>query len=55
MAGYGAPANDINRDLGAIELGGAEAIQVDDDKLPRYIAGVLAVCQEVWLGRQIAE
>lgn len=34
---------------------GVEAIQVDDDKLPRYIAGVLARLQEVWLGRQIAE
>lgn len=34
---------------------GVEAIQVDDDKLPRYIAGVLARLQEVWVGRQIAE
>ncbi|MGA8546969.1 MAG: DNA primase, partial [Mycobacterium sp.] len=33
-----------------------EAIRVDDDeKLPRYIAGVLARLQEVWVGRQIAE
>ncbi|MDT5200797.1 MAG: primase [Mycobacterium sp.] len=33
-----------------------EAIRVDDDdKLPRYIAGVLARLQEVWIGRQIAE
>jgi DNA primase len=35
---------------------GVEAIRVDDDdKLPRYIAGVLARLQEVWIGRQIAE
>ncbi|OBG92048.1 DNA primase [Mycobacterium sp. E3251] len=35
---------------------GVEAIQVDDDeKLVRYIAGVLARLQEVWMGRQIAE
>ncbi|SRX94702.1 putative DNA primase DnaG [Mycobacterium tuberculosis H37Rv] [Mycobacterium shimoidei] len=33
-----------------------EAIRVDDDdKLSRYIAGVLARLQEVWVGRQIAE
>ncbi len=33
-----------------------EAIRVDDDdKLPRYISGVLARLQEVWVGRQIAE
>jgi DNA primase len=33
-----------------------ESIRVDDDeKLPRYIAGVLARLQEVWVGRQIAE
>ncbi len=34
-----------------------EAIRVDDDddKLPRYITGVLARLQEVWVGRQIAE
>ena len=32
-----------------------EAIRVDDDKLPRYIGGVLARLQEVWVGRQIAE
>jgi len=35
-----------------------EAIRVDDDdddKLTRYIAGVLARLQEVWVGRQIAE
>jgi DNA primase len=35
---------------------GVEAINVDDDdKLPRYIGGVLARLQEVWIGRQIAE
>lgn len=34
---------------------GVEAVQVDDEKLPRYIAGVLARLQEVWMGRQIAE
>jgi DNA primase len=33
-----------------------EAINVDDDdKVPRYICGVLARLQEVWIGRQIAE
>lgn len=35
---------------------GVEAINVDDDdKLRRYIGGVLARLQEVWVGRQIAE
>jgi DNA primase len=35
---------------------GVEAFRVDDDdKLARYIAGVLARLQEVWVGRQIAE
>jgi DNA primase len=35
---------------------GVEAINVDDDdKLLRYISGVLARLQEVWVGRQIAE
>jgi len=35
---------------------GVEAINVDDDeKMRRYIAGVLARLQEVWVGRQIAE
>ena len=35
---------------------GVEAIRVDDEeKLPRYISGVLARLQEVWIGRQIAE
>ncbi|PRC43615.1 DNA primase, partial [Mycobacterium sp. ITM-2017-0098] len=33
----------------------AEAINADDEKLPRYIGGVLARLQEVWIGRQIAE
>jgi DNA primase len=35
---------------------GVEAINVDDDdRLVRYISGVLARLQEVWVGRQIAE
>jgi DNA primase len=35
---------------------GVEAIRVDDEeKLPRYVSGVLARLQEVWVGRQIAE
>ncbi|MCB9417169.1 MAG: DNA primase [Mycolicibacterium sp.] len=35
---------------------GVEAIRVDDEeKLPRYIGGVLARLQEVWVGRQVAE
>ncbi len=35
---------------------GVESIRVDDDeKLPRYIGGVMARLQEVWVGRQIAE
>jgi len=35
---------------------GVETIKVDDvERLPRYIAGVLARLQEVWVGRQIAE
>ena len=35
---------------------GVEAIRIEDDeKLPRYIAGVLARLQEVWIGRQIAD
>jgi DNA primase len=34
---------------------GVEAINVDEDKMPRYISGVLARLQEVWVGRQIAE
>ena len=41
---------------GLISELGVEAIRVDDDeKLPRYIAGVLARLQEVWVGRQIAD
>lgn len=32
-----------------------ESIRVEEDKLPRYIGGVLARLQEVWVGRQIAE
>jgi DNA primase len=34
---------------------GVEAIAVDDERLPRYVAGVMARLQEVWMGRQIAE
>jgi DNA primase len=34
---------------------GVEAINVDEEKMPRYIGGVLARLQEVWVGRQIAE
>lgn len=35
---------------------GVEGIKVDDEeKLPRYVGGVLARLQEVWVGRQIAE
>ncbi len=41
---------------GLISELGVETIRVDDDeRLPRYIAGVLARLQEVWVGRQIAE
>ncbi|OBI83230.1 hypothetical protein A9X00_05735 [Mycobacterium sp. 1245805.9] len=40
---------------GLISELGVEAIQVDEEKLPRYIGGVLARLQEVWMGRQIAE
>jgi DNA primase len=41
---------------GLINELGVEAFRVEDeDKLPRYIAGVLARLQEVWVGRQIAE
>lgn len=35
---------------------GVESIRVEDEeKLPRYIGGVLARLQEVWVGRQVAE
>ena len=35
---------------------GVEAVRVDDDDLlPRYLGGVLARLQEVWVGRQIAD
>ena len=41
---------------GLISELGVESIRVDDeDRLPRYIGGVLARLQEVWVGRQIAE
>ncbi|MCB0931638.1 MAG: DNA primase [Mycobacterium sp.] len=33
-----------------------ETIKIDDDdRLPRYVGGVLARLQEVWVGRQVAE
>ena len=33
-----------------------ETINVsDEERLPRYVAGVLARLQEVWVGRQVAE
>jgi DNA primase len=45
-----APAANLVNELGV------EAINVDDDdKLARYVGGVLARLQEVWVGRQIAE
>lgn len=34
---------------------GVEVIRAEDEQLPRYIGGVLARLQEVWMGRQIAE
>jgi DNA primase len=40
---------------GLISELGVETIQVEEEKLPRYIGGVLARLQEVWMGRQIAE
>jgi DNA primase len=40
---------------GLINELGVETIRVTEDKLPRYIGGVLARLQEVWVGRQIAE
>ena len=41
---------------GLINELGVEIIRADDeDKLPRYIGGVLARLQEVWVGRQVAE
>jgi DNA primase len=40
---------------GLINELGVEAIAVDEEKLPRYVAGVMARLQEVWMGRQIAE
>ncbi len=41
--------------VGLIHELSVEAIRVDEDKVPRYIGGVLARLQEVWVGRQIAE
>jgi DNA primase len=40
---------------GLISELGVEPMPADDEKLPRYIAGVMARLQEVWMGRQIAE
>lgn len=40
---------------GLISELGVEAVQVDEEKLPRYIGGVLARLQAVWMGRQIAD
>lgn len=40
---------------GLISELGVETIRADDEQLPRYISGVLARLQEVWMGRQIAE
>lgn len=40
---------------GLISELGVETVAVEDEKLPRYIGGVLARLQEVWMGRQIAE
>ena len=40
---------------GLISELGVESIQVDEERLPRYIGGVMARLQEVWMGRQIAE
>ncbi|UXA16349.1 DNA primase [Mycobacterium sp. SMC-4] len=34
---------------------GVDAINAEDEQLPRYVGGVLARLQEVWIGRQIAE
>jgi DNA primase len=51
----------VREQLAAPEVGnlvnelGVEAINADDERLPRYIGGVLARLQEVWIGRQIAE
>lgn len=40
---------------GLISELGVESVRADDEQLPRYISGVLARLQEVWMGRQIAE
>lgn len=40
---------------GLISELGVEAVQVDEEKLPRYIGGVLARLQAVWMGSQIAD
>ncbi|MBV9091076.1 MAG: DNA primase, partial [Mycobacteriaceae bacterium] len=41
--------------VGLISELGVEAVAVDDERMPRYIAGIMARLQEVWMGRQIAE
>jgi DNA primase len=42
--------------VGLITELSVETIKVDDDeRFPRYVAGVLARLQEVWVGRQVAE
>lgn len=49
---------DADRDAlatGLLSELGVESINVDDEKLPRYVGGVLARLQEVWVGRQVAE
>ncbi len=47
----GAPATE-----GLINELSVETIKVDDDeRMPRYVGGVLARLQEVWVGRQVAE
>lgn len=55
MDGHGAPTDHFTVDLRLISELTVETIQVDEEKLPRYIGGVLARLQEVWMGRQIAE
>jgi DNA primase len=48
-----APTSEVGGMVGEL---GVEAIRVEEDeRLPRYIGGVLARLQEVWVGRQIAE
>ena len=52
----GPPADRLGAAASLVNELGVESISVDDDeKLPRYISGVLARLQEVAVGRQIAE